>query len=141
MDKKIGHRYLELRSKMVSSFKNCEGASTFNFMFSSMDNINHLILDSCVDDGKVLSLYKRTPSNVLFQILRIAKKPVLFRELEQAIPIIFNSYESLVEAFMVLYSINSIDYDLRTGYEGPKNSIFLYIIEDEFNPDLKSKEE
>lgn len=134
MSKKTALRYKELRDKMLSTFKNYEGSGAFRSVFASMDNINHIVLDSCCDDGKVLCYDKATPANVLFQILRIAQRPIIFRELCQATPIIFKSHTSLVEAFAILYSLDLIDYKIRDGYEGPLNSLIVFIKEEDLNP-------
>jgi len=102
-----------------------------------MDNINHIVLDSCCEDGKTLSPFKITPANILYQILRIAQRPVLFREFYQTIPIIFKTHESLVESFAILYSLDLIDFMLkeRDGVFGPVNTLVLSIKEDEdFGP-------
>lgn len=137
MSKKTTQNYKDLRTKMMTTFKDYKGSSSFLSVFASMENINHIILDSCCEDKKTLDPFKVTPANILFHILRIAQRPVVFRELEQTIPLIFKTLTSLVESFAILYSLDLIDYEIKEDgyYYGPKNSIILSIREDEdFGP-------
>jgi len=128
-------RYKDFRYRMMSTFKNYEGSSSFYSVFALAENINHIILDSCDGDGKTLDHYKITPANVLYQILRLAQRPIILRELEQTVPLIFKSHASLVEAISVLEALDLIEYNIRSGYEGPKNSLVISIKEeDDLNP-------
>lgn len=131
MGNKTTKKYQELRTKMMEAFRHYEGSSMFYSVFKNSDNINHIILDSCCEDGKTLSPFKITPANILYQILKLAQRPIILRELNQTVPIIFKTSQSLVESFAILYSLNLVKYELRIGYNDIMNTIVLFIKEDE----------
>ena len=119
----------------METFRHYEGSSMFYSIFKNNENINHIILDSCCEDGKTLSPFKITPANILYQVLKLAQRPIVFRQLNQTVPIIFSTSQSLIESFAILYSLDLIDYELRSGFQGIMNSIVLSIKEDEdFGP-------
>jgi hypothetical protein len=127
-------KYQELRDVIIEKFSNPEKPLSNDYVtgFKFLDNINHLVGKCCCPD-ETIDFDRNNPATVLYQILRITKNPVIFRELEELFELIYsrNAKNALVEGFAILYSVDLVDYTIRNGYEGFSNSLLIFIKEDE----------
>lgn len=122
-------RYNRLRNNLMG------GPSSFHLIsdVKRVDNINHLIY-GCCDKDENLNWELKTPANFLYQVLRIINNRVLWRDLQ----VLFSSLSlekdhlvALTEAFVVLYSLNMIDYRFSTQqFSDPANGMIVFIKED-----------
>ena len=76
---------------------------------------------------------KNSCEKVLFQVLPVAGKPVVFRDLERLFETIYDksAKKMLIESFSILFSLNLADYTIRKGYEGINNSVVISIKEED----------
>jgi hypothetical protein len=111
-------RYLILKENTLSrkSF-NSEFNELLDF-FKTNDNINHLIYNCC-DEDENLDIFNRNPVNVLYHILRISKRHILWREIRNLFELIYleNPKRILSESFVILYSLDLIDYNFIENKE------------------------
>jgi hypothetical protein len=73
------------------------------------------------------------PPTALYQILRLADKPILLRQLEPLSEFIWDGptgKQALYTAICVLYSANLVDYNIRDFEGKPSDILQLFVKED-----------
>lgn len=130
---KAATRYSAFRKTMLETFKTEEGiASEFIAFIRSNETLDWAFVMYCDEGENLLFMEPGTPTAV-YQILRLADKPTLLRQLEPLADFIWGNKEgkqSLYTALCVLYSVNLIDYKLREFESSPSNTLLLTVKED-----------
>ena len=130
---KAATRYTAFRNKMLFAFSSEEGQSSeFVAFVRSNENLDWAFAMYC-DEGETLQFLEPGPPTALYQILRLADKPVLLRQLEPMSEFIWgeeNGKQLLYTAICVLHSVNLVDYQIRDFESSPSNTLLLTVKED-----------
>lgn len=126
-------RYTAFRNKMLFAFCSEAGQSSeFVAFVRSNEDLDWAFVMYC-DEGENLLFMEPGPPTALYQILRLADKPVLLRQLEPMSEFIWgekDGKQSLYTAICVLHSVNLVDYQIRDFESSPSNTLQLTVKED-----------
>jgi len=130
---KAATRYSAFRKTMLETFKTEEGiASEFIAFVRSNEDLDWAFVMHC-DEGENLLFLEPGPPTAVYQILRLADKPVLLRQLEPLSDFLWGNKDgkqSLYTALCVLQGVNLIDYKLRDFENSPSNILQFFVKED-----------
>jgi hypothetical protein len=129
---KAATRYTAFRNKMLFAFASEEGQSSeFVAFVRSNENLDWAFVMYC-DEGETLKFMEEGPATALYQILRLADKTVLLRQLEPMSEFIWGDKgkQALYTAICVLHSVNLVDYQIRDFESSPSNTLQLTVKED-----------
>ncbi len=131
---KASTRYTAFRNKMLSAFSSDEGkTSEFVAFVRAHENLDWAFVKYCDEEDNLLFM-EPGPPTALYQILRLADKPVLLRQLEPMSDFIWgekSGKQSLYTAICILQSVNLVDYQIRDFVSSPSNTLLLTVKEDE----------
>jgi len=133
--KKASKRFEAFRKSMISHFKTNEDAIMSDFMAFIRDGEGSFVdfLKMSCDKDENLIFDVKGPTTTLYQVLRIADRPILLREVERLFETIADeslARSSAYRAFAVLYSIGLVDYKFKDVIATPANVIQIFLKED-----------
>ncbi len=129
---KAATRYTAFRKKMLETFRTEEGVKSDFIAFLRINEDLQWALALYTEDETLSFLQPGAPTAV-YQILRLADKPVLLRQLEPLADYIWGETDGkghLYTALTVLYSANLVDYQLRDFESSPSNILQFFVKED-----------
>jgi hypothetical protein len=130
---KSSTRYFAFRQWILETFKIEEGIkSDFVAFVRGNENLDWAFVLHCDENESLLFLEPGSPTAV-YQILRLADKPVLLRQLEPLSEFIWGEAkgkQSLYTALCVLQGVNLIDYQTRDFEGSPSNILQFFVKED-----------
>lgn len=129
---KAATRYTAFRKKMLETFRTEEGVKSDFIAFLRTNEDLQWALALYTED-ETLSFLQPGPPAALYQILRLADKPVLLRQLEPMSEFIWgekDGKQSLYTAICVLHGANLVDYQIRDFESSPSNTLQLTVKED-----------
>jgi hypothetical protein len=126
-------RYSAFRKSMLEKFKTEEGiTSEFIAFVRGNERLDWAFVLYCDEDESLRFMEPGYPT-ALYQILRLANRLVLLRELEPLSDFIWGNREgkqSLYTALCVLQAVNLIDYQTRDFEGSPSNILQFFVKED-----------
>ena len=140
---KIHTRYNSFKSFILAKFPNAsrEPGEAFSYLVSYLENQNcldHAALSWC-DNDECLLFDQSNPATAIYQVLRIADRPVLFRELDNLAEAIWGQNAgsnpgklNLSTAICLLVGVNLLDYNIRETFPNDTlGNVLQFFIKDE----------
>jgi len=136
--KRASTRFKKFREDILFSFPNIrrspgESASNLVYFLENQFDIDNIVTAHCDEDECLIFDQPSLPTS-LFQLLRIADKPVLLRDLENFSSCVTTKTSDrkfgLYSALSLLVSINLIDYKTKSADNKIEN-VLQFFIKDE----------
>jgi hypothetical protein len=129
-------RFSRLKNDMLLKFKDDQSIMTeFVAFFREIDQtqFESSITVACDEEENLFHL-QGGPSPAIYQVLRIADRPVLLRELEVLADYVWgikDGKKRLYTALSVLYGVNLVSYTFRDFNSTPSNVVQFSVKEEE----------